>query len=410
MSDNCKVVFSGELQPGFEHQQVLEAFSKKFGVSREKAGKLLAADKDVVLKGGLDEARATKYQGVLEKLGLVVRIDIVEPQIDSSTLALEPIETPDDESTVVMNPSELAASLNNCPKCGSSNVEDGACKDCGIILEKFLNFQARQEEEDEDEWQAKPENPYTSPKAELVEPVEGELNEPQGVPTGNAVSWLAKGWSHFKQNPFAWILALVVWFLLAMVVSLIPLLGGIVVNLLTPIITAGFIIGCRAQDDGDDFSVGHLFAGFSTNTGQLVLVGVIYFGVMILVTVVLMGSFFGLVGMQAMDAQDPEMMVSMLASPGLIGAILLGTLLFIPVMMAYLFAPALVALDDLKAIEAMKMSFSGCLKNLLPFTVYGLLAMIMLIVASIPFGLGLLIVLPVLTASIYAAYRDIYYY
>ncbi|MEN8179223.1 MAG: BPSS1780 family membrane protein [Pseudomonadota bacterium] len=409
MSDACKVVFYGELQQGFDPEQVLLAFSKKFGVSQEKARKLLDAGKDVVLKGGLDEERARKYQAVLEKIGLIVRIDGLEPETSIPDLSLEPMDTTDDESTMVMDPSQLAVSLTKCPKCGSGNIQDGTCLDCGVIIKKFLSGKAHDKDEDEEEWQAKPENPYSAPEAELVEPVEGELNGPQGVPTGNAVTWLATGWAHFKQNPFAWILALVVWFLLAMVVSMIPLLGGIVVNLLTPIITAGFIIGCRAQDDGDDFTVGHLFAGFSTNAGQLVLVGVIYFGVMILLTIVLMGGFFGLVGMQTMEPQDPEMMMSLVTSPAVLGAILLGSLLFIPVMMAYIFAPALVALNDLKAIEAMKLSFSGCWKNMLPFTVYGLLALIMLIIGSIPAGLGLLIVLPVLTASIYAAYQDIYY-
>ena len=103
------------------------------------------------------------------------------------------------------------------------------------------------------------------------------------------------------------------------------------------------------------------------------------------------------------------MMASTMLSPGLLIAILLSSLLFIPVMMAYLFAPALVALNDLKAWESMKLSFRGCLKNILPFTVYGLIAILLMIIGTIPFGLGLLIVLPILTASIYAAYQDIYF-
>ncbi len=408
MSDNCKVVFYGELQQGFDPEKVLDAFSEKFGVSKEKAGKLLASDKDVVLKGGLDEERALKYQAVLEKIGLVVRIEGLDKAAPAAGFSLEPMEGGEDESTMVMDTSQLAASLNKCPKCGSSNMQNGTCLDCGVIAEKFIANKNR-EEQGEDAWQAKAENPYSAPEADLLEPLDGELNGPQGVPAGNGITWLAGGWSHFKQNPFAWMLALIVWFLLAMAVSLIPLLGGILVNLATPVITAGFIIGCRAQDEGDDFTVGHLFAGFSKNPGQLVLVGVIYFVAMIVLTMVLMGSFFGLIGLQSMEMQDPEMMMSMIASPGFIAVILLSTLLFIPVMMAYIFAPALIALNDMKAFEAMKLSFSGCWKNMLPFTVYGLLAIIMLIIGSIPVGLGLLIVLPILTASIYVAYQDIYY-
>jgi uncharacterized membrane protein len=96
-------------------------------------------------------------------------------------------------------------------------------------------------------------------------------------------------------------------------------------------------------------------------------------------------------------------------SPGFLIAILLGLLVTIPLMMSYVFAPALVALDDMKALTAMKLSFMGCLKNLLPFTVYGLLAMVLLFIGSLPMGLGLLVVLPLLTAALYSSYRDIYY-
>ena len=40
--------------------------------------------------------------------------------------------------------------------------------------------------------------------------------------------------------------------------------------------------------------------------------------------------------------------------------------------------------------------------------IYGLFLMVLAIVATIPIGLGWLILLPVLMASSYTAYRDIY--
>jgi uncharacterized membrane protein len=39
---------------------------------------------------------------------------------------------------------------------------------------------------------------------------------------------------------------------------------------------------------------------------------------------------------------------------------------------------------------------------------YFLLAMVLILIAIIPFGLGLLVAGPVMYASIYAAYRDIF--
>ena len=78
------------------------------------------------------------------------------------------------------------------------------------------------------------------------------------------------------------------------------------------------------------------------------------------------------------------------------------------VMMAYIFAPALIVMHDVTAVEAMKLSFTGCLRNILPFLLYGLVAMLLGIIAAIPFGLGFLVLMPVLTASIFAAYRQIF--
>ncbi|MCU7809348.1 MAG: hypothetical protein KZQ73_15985, partial [Candidatus Thiodiazotropha sp. (ex Semelilucina semeliformis)] len=192
-------------------------------------------------------------------------------------------------------------------------------------------------------------------------------------------------------------------------ISIVPLVGAIAVNLMTPVITAGLMYGCYEQDQGDDFAISHLFAGFSNNAGQLVLVGVFYFLLMLLVGGDIMVFFLGSVGLGAMAAQDPEAMAMAFMTPGFIVAILVAFLLFIPVMMAYIFAPALVILDDVNALTAMKLSFMGSLKNLLPLTIYGVVAIVIMIIGSIPFGLGLLVVMPVLTASVYSAYRDIYY-
>ena len=57
----------------------------------------------------------------------------------------------------------------------------------------------------------------------------------------------------------------------------------------------------------------------------------------------------------------------------------------------------------------MKASFSACLKNIVPFLVYGVMLFILAVVAMIPFGLGMLVLVPVIIASVYAAYRDVFF-
>ena len=100
----------------------------------------------------------------------------------------------------------------------------------------------------------------------------------------------------------------------------------------------------------------------------------------------------------------------MLATMGMgsLVVLLLATLLGIPLIMGYWFAPALVLFRGDEPFAAMKTSFTACMRNVPPFLVYGLLGILFAIVASIPFGLGWLVLLPVYAASMYASYKDIF--
>ena len=83
--------------------------------------------------------------------------------------------------------------------------------------------------------------------------------------------------------------------------------------------------------------------------------------------------------------------------------------LSIPIYMALWFAPALVVLHDMEPAAAMKASFVACLRNTLPFLLYSVILTLLSLLALIPVGLGLLLFAPVVLASIYCAYRDIYF-
>jgi uncharacterized membrane protein len=89
-------------------------------------------------------------------------------------------------------------------------------------------------------------------------------------------------------------------------------------------------------------------------------------------------------------------------------ASLLFLLFYLPLVMAVWFAPALVVLRGAEPWEAMKLSFDGSLKNIVPFLIYGIVWIVLAIVATIPILLGWLVLGPVTVASIYASYCDIF--
>jgi hypothetical protein len=235
--------------------------------------------------------------------------------------------------------------------------------------------------------------------------------EARQVSAGNAWGWIVGGFNLFRQNPVIWIALFFIYLLVAMVLSIIPLVGPIVLNLLAPVFMAGFMLGCRALEMDEELEINHLFAGFKNNTAQLVTVGGIYLvGAILIVGLVFIvvgaDAMAGLFGGQADVAQPALDAQPNPAVPGLALLIVLGAML--PLIMAYWFAPALVLFHDMKALDAMRLSFFACLRNMLPFTLYGIISAGLLIVAMIPLGLGLLVMIPTMTASLYVSYKDIF--
>ena len=96
------------------------------------------------------------------------------------------------------------------------------------------------------------------------------------------------------------------------------------------------------------------------------------------------------------------------AKENMVLAVLVCLGLLIPLIMAYWFAPPLVIFHNINPVDAMKLSFSACMHNLLPFTVYSLISTVLFLLALVPLGLGLLVMIPTMTASLYASYQDIF--
>jgi uncharacterized membrane protein len=100
----------------------------------------------------------------------------------------------------------------------------------------------------------------------------------------------------------------------------------------------------------------------------------------------------------------------MLSTMGLTAlvVVLVGLLFAVPVLMAFWFAPALVVLRGDEPFAAMKTSFRACLRNMPPFLIYGLLGILFAILASIPLGLGFIVLIPVGMVTVYTSYKEIF--
>ena len=77
-------------------------------------------------------------------------------------------------------------------------------------------------------------------------------------------------------------------------------------------------------------------------------------------------------------------------------------------MMALWLTPSLVVLHGAGPLQAMTLSLLASLKNFLPWLLFSLLAFVLLIVAAIPVGLGLLVALPTLACAACMASQDMF--
>ena len=228
----------------------------------------------------------------------------------------------------------------------------------------------------------------------------------RAVEAGRGWEWIASGFELFKKQPGTWILMLIVMLVCLILIAIVPIIGGLANMLLWQIFIGGAMIGCRALDRGDALEVRHVFAGFKENTSNLVVLGLLALVAWMIVLIPALLMLGGGGFMAAMHGGG----VAAFAALGLtfVLVMLVVLALTIPIYMALWFAPALIVFHNLAAVEAMKASFAACLKNIVPFLLYSVILMVLGMVAAIPFGLGLLILFPVLVASIYTAYRDIF--
>jgi len=238
---------------------------------------------------------------------------------------------------------------------------------------------------------------------------------PRALGVDRGWEWIPAGWKLFMAAPGIWIATTIIFFCIYFVVSWFPIIGRFAGNLIAPILSAGLMFACEEIRAGRPFQVSHMFEGFRRETGPLLITGLVYAVACLFVSFVMMLMIGAAIGTTALAGiltnNDPWQIAAIIgsASIGLLLALLVSLTLSIPIAMAIWFAPALVFLDKLSPKDALAASFDASLRNMLPFLLYGVVMTVLFIAGSIPLGIGLLVVIPLLVTSTYAAYREIFH-
>lgn len=242
-------------------------------------------------------------------------------------------------------------------------------------------------------------NPYQVPQADVATLDTGEFHEPRATPAGNGKQWISDAWQLFKVAPGMWIAMFVVYAACQIVLGFVPFAGSIFM----PVFVAGFYRAAQTATDEGVVRMDDLFSGFRERLGPLIVVGVLTMVFISVTVVVCMGIAMAVMGSAFIDSTNgaPALL------PILVMSLIIAALIF-PVLMMSWFSPALVIFQGMGAIEAMKCSFRACLRNVMPFTIYSLILLAMLLLAIIPLGLGLLVVFPIMMLTAYTSYHDIF--
>lgn len=237
----------------------------------------------------------------------------------------------------------------------------------------------------------------------------------RNLPAGNGITWLTEAVNLVLKNPAAFFLM----GLIVTVIGTLPILGSLVLMVISPALYGGIAWAARAQARGETAELAQLFQGFKEDgrIGPLLILclpGVVagfIAGVLIViwVAVALAGA-----GVSAV-LERPE---ALLGAAGT-GAVLLG--LVVVALMLVVFAVTFLAVPDVMfgerdAFVAMRRSLHGCRDNFGAMLVYLLVMvcaaiLLMAILSMISSLLGQfvtsILITPIGGASMYLAWQDV---
>jgi hypothetical protein len=233
--------------------------------------------------------------------------------------------------------------------------------------------------------------------------------EPQRLKSRQGWEWIKQGYALFMKAPLLWIVLLFIWFIAAVVISSVPIVGGPLVSLLTPVVMAGLMSGCRSLEQGEDLELAHLFNGFKQHTSQLVTLG----GITLVSQYLILGIMMvvggaTLVGLLMSGQPDPDPNVLIAALNGAVFAVSLGLVLYLFLTSVIQFSTLLVYFNGISPIQAIQLTIQAFLYNIWPMLVFGITFLLLAILATLPMGLGWLVLLPMSFTSLYASYCDIF--
>src|SRR5713226_876594 len=244
------------------------------------------------------------------------------------------------------------------------------------------------------------------------------------VPAKNGWFWLLRGFALFRQSPVMWLFLVFTYWIAVALLGQIRYLGLATSTVLLPAFSVSFMVMCAVLERGEMLRPALLFSGFRNGLPTLIALGVLYLLSIVAVLGIASLADAGALLRWVLSGEPPPK--EALLDGSLLRALMIAPLAAVPVLMAFWFAPVLAAWNRMGAAQSLFYSFFAVWRNWRAFVVYGAalaLAGLVFITAVTAAAiatrgqvevlrfLGLiftLLTLPIVFASFYASYRDIF--
>lgn len=228
---------------------------------------------------------------------------------------------------------------------------------------------------------------------------------PQERPSNHGWQWLRTAFQLFRIEPLPWLIKFLGSFGFILLIAMLPVVGQLSAVFVYPVLGWWMFIVSRYHDQqssAEDKPVPDLQAMIPS----LLLLG----AVSMLASLLLAEVVKDLTGVALESAAELEegKQPDLQEMLPLMKAMLLHTILSLPITMATYFGPPLIVLQGASLVDALRWSFIGSIKNILPlgwnFTIVLGIGMVSMIFAGLP----LLIFAPVFLLMLYTTYLDIF--
>jgi hypothetical protein len=220
---------------------------------------------------------------------------------------------------------------------------------------------------------------------------------PRALPAVRVFAWYEEAMRLFKRSPMMWCVLGMITFASEAGLQLIPGIGAAAGKVVAPVVECGMLIGAAALDHGAPLRLRYAFLAFASSAGTIA--AVVGSGLAVFAAEAIAAYSLADVNLLATDAANAEM-----SNAAVFGVLTVGTLISLP----FTFVPFAALLAGTPFTKSFVIAARGFALNTVPLLLFGVLALVLVALGVLTYGIGLIAVTPLLSAASYAAWKDVY--